>query len=129
MNSINEVLESVTDFAKPDLDFEYLNIIDTTKPSVTPPIWTIEVDLTFDEDEILEGDFVRYYNEDEKRYNIGRFLNLWGWTHEETSPYGDGRVMAYIETENGCTYADVTTITMADDRDDYGFIFTVEKVS
>ena len=97
-------------------DFSDLRI-STRQREYIPAIWHIEAD---DEEQILEGDFVRYYDEDKKRYSFGRFVNLWEWSHPgETSPdYGDIRTMAYIMTVNANgsrrgVYADVTTITLA----------------
>lgn len=112
--------------------FDGINIIDFVPRTYTPAIWHIETETEFDEDNIIEGDFVRYYDKDYKCVRVGQFINLWEWAHPgETSPdYGDDRVMAYIITiEDGSkrgTYADVTTITLCDERDDYGFIFDAE---
>ena len=113
--------------SKPDLSHVFETAVNGFNPSiVTSPIWVIEPD--FDEEEILEDDYVRYYNDDEKRFMLGRFINLWSWGHpDESSPYyGDARTMAFIRTATGTTYADIETVTLADELDDYEFIFGME---
>jgi hypothetical protein len=117
VTQINVLSENKTIYVLPELPDTRVN--GTIAKPYLPPVWQIETEQEFDEEEILVGDYVRFYNEDTKRYELGVFVNLWQWSHEnETSPfYNDTRVMAYVSTRDGMTYADVELLTLASDED------------
>lgn len=90
-----------------------------------PSLWHItNLDTDFDEDQIPTGSYVSFYNEDLGDYAFGIYINLWEHKHAgDTSPYVcDFRTMAYIQTLEGTTYADIEHIALIDDFDDIDWL-------
>lgn len=79
------------------------------------PLWAIGLfEDDFEEEEIESGSLVSYYDETKEDYAYGIYDSLWQHDHpNETSPFfGDNRMMAYIRTATGATFADVEFIEL-----------------
>jgi hypothetical protein len=84
-----------------------------------PALWHIDLLDDYEDEEISSGSVVLYFDEDKEDYAYGFYIDLWQHTHNESSPFwGDTRMMAYIATPEGRTYADIEYIQLVEDWDE-----------
>jgi len=92
--------------------------------NVLPALWHINdiSDEPFDEEYIPSGSLVNFIDDNTGDDCVGKYISLWGHSHDDSSPYADGRTMAYIIAVNDDgtlrgTYADTLYISLYDDSD------------